>query len=38
MHLIILKINKSKLDNYFRKSIMICEITDSVHNHFYEYL
>ena len=28
----------SKLDNNFRKSVMIREITDSVHNHFYEYL
>ena len=32
MHLIL------KLDNNFRKSIMICEITESVHNHFCEYL
>ena len=36
MHLIFLFL--SKLDNNLRKSIMICEITDSVHNHFCEYL
>ena len=33
MHLIKARII-SKLGNNFRKSIMICEITDSVHNHF----
>ena len=28
----------SKSDNNFRKSVMICQITDSVDNHFGEYL
>ena len=39
MHLIIiLYFILSKLDINFRESMMICEITDSVHNHFCEYL
>ena len=29
---------KKKNPDHFRKSIMICQITDSVDNHFGEYL
>ena len=33
-----IKKKKSKSDNNFRKSVMICQITGSVDNHFGEYL
>ena len=38
MHLMILYVYISKSYNNFRKSVMICEITDNVDNYFCEYL